>query len=798
MENANKMRIICDPFKKEIEYQWYDSNIRDYTEFDPQNSKLTSEEYVNTTIQCRAHEIVEIIDKECNVGNVGLDIMFIGTKDDYTDFCSVIKTYDSDSNIKCIQDQYYYSSATEVMPKIKSKFEEICNTLNEYTEEEISKLISKYNDAVRPSISLCIMGLYSAGKSTFINSIIGEEVLPSASDPTTAKVYKITCGDNYKIKFLFNGKEECVLSFKGSSYKPNSTCNKEVIKELQKIVDGESAHDEIVHMNQALDIINKYSNEKDNISDIIEVEIPFRNTSLPVKEFDFVIYDTPGSNSDNNVKHFEVLKDALDEQTNALPIFLTTPDTMDAKDNNELLELIEDTGTALDTTNSIIVVNKSDEKGSAELAKKKENGKDLKITKWKPTGVFFVSSVIGIASKKNNPDAEGEWLDEDMYELYDEKKSRYVKDKRKLFEYNIVDKSKKDENVQYKDGALSTHLYKNSGLEAVEREIVEYARKYARYNKCQQASAYLQKAISLCVENVQETEKALNMALNDATKHFDNKKKNLCDQLEEKKKNCEKYNAEFQKTMEATLTEFTKGHHLVEDDADSKKMLREELNAKWTSLKEVEKKEKQKKDNGWALDQIQQYVDDKYNNLLRNFADYMNYRIDRFWKDKSDNFKLECKNVVHDSEYLTVEQKSILESIVFSKNNMEIAHMAFNLRNIGVIRHKRFLFWKLEREKFDTNACCSQLIKNFHNAVRKKSEFFVVTNTVNFQRWAESLKNRLIGELCKFNSDLSDIEKNISQLHDEIDNKKACEKFLTESKEYIDMLLDVQGGEFVG
>ena len=31
---ASKMRIISNPFKKEIEYQWFDSNIEDYVEFD--------------------------------------------------------------------------------------------------------------------------------------------------------------------------------------------------------------------------------------------------------------------------------------------------------------------------------------------------------------------------------------------------------------------------------------------------------------------------------------------------------------------------------------------------------------------------------------------------------------------------------------------------------------------------------------------------------------------------------------------------------------------------------------------
>ena len=98
MSNENKMRIICDPFKKEIKYEWYDYGIEDYVEFDSENSKLASDELVNATIQNRAYEIVDIINSECNVGNVGLEIVFIGTDGDYKDFCRVIDTYYRECN----------------------------------------------------------------------------------------------------------------------------------------------------------------------------------------------------------------------------------------------------------------------------------------------------------------------------------------------------------------------------------------------------------------------------------------------------------------------------------------------------------------------------------------------------------------------------------------------------------------------------------------------------------------------------------------------------------------------------
>jgi GTPase SAR1 family protein len=793
MSNASRMRIICDPFKKEIEYQWYDFNIEDYVELDPENSKLASEEFINATIQNRAYEIVGIINRECNVGNVGLEIIFIGTQDDYDDFCKVIDTYYGNANIICTRDEHYFNSATEVMPQIKEKFSGIKSTLEEYTEDEIAKLIYKYNDAVKPSISLCIMGLYSAGKSAFINSIIGEEILPSDSDPTTAKVCKIYCDSVYQIKFWFDNKE-CVLTFKGKKYKPNCNFDKEIIKNLQSIVDNGEQHDEIHHMNGALNIINNYKNDRHEISDIIEIRVPYKRTSLPVDEFDFIIYDTPGSNSKNNVRHFEVLRDSLDEQTNALPIFMTTPDTMDAEDNDKILKLIEETGTALDTTNAIVVVNKADEKGPKALKEKREKCKELSITKWMSTRIFFVSSVIGIASKKNNPDVDEEWFDEDMYELYDEKKSKYSSDERRLFEFNIVDKSKTDEIMDYVDDKLSTHLYKNCGLESVEHEIEEYARKYALYNKCQQASSYLQSAIDICVENVQENECKLDIALGEAKGHFDEKKAELCRKLDNKKNDITAYNTEFQKEMERDFSAYTKEKNLLEDDSDSSRVLQTELLDAWKKYREEEKKDKEKKE-GWALSKIQMYASDKYNDLIKDFSEIANKHIVSFWDEKSKLFKNECQRIVHDSSALTDEQKKILESIVLSKDNMAMYRLDFNLRKIGAIRHKRFLFWRLQSEKFDNRLCREQLVMKFNNEVRKRITASVNTNEKNFRKWADSLISMLIEELCKFNSDLNSFGQKIDELKKSIDAKKDCELMLVGSKDFIDGLFVIQGGD---
>ena len=789
MSNENKMRIICDPFKKEIKYEWYDYGIEDYVEFDSENSKLASDELVNATIQNRAYEIVDIINSECNVGNVGLEIVFIGTDGDYKDFCRVIDTYYRECNIRCIRGSHYYKSAIEVMPEIKKRFADVETVLAEYMENDIAQLIYKYNDTVRPSISLCIIGLYSAGKSAFINSIVGAEILPSDSDPTTAKVCKIIYSKDYKIKFGFDGKK-CILTFKNDKCKFNSDFDKDSIRSLQKIISLQKQHDEVRYMNVVLSIINNYKNDKHQISDMVEIEIPFIKTSFPVKEFDFVMYDTPGSNSKNNKKHFEVLRDSLDGQTNALPIFLTTPDTMDAEDNDKILKLIENIGTSLDTTNAITVVNKADEKGPKTLREKRDKVRELSITKWKSTQIFFMSSVIGIASKKNNPDDLEQWLDEDMQEIYDEKKDKYAKDDRKLFDFNIVDRSKVDGIGTYRDGTQIAHLYKNCGLESVEKEIVEYAQRYALYNKCSQASLYLQKAIDMCVDNIQEAEQQLNLVRDEAKEHFDIKKKELCDKLANKKEDIVVYNTAFQKEMEKELKTYTKKHNI---DTENSYKFEAELLEMWQQFEKIRKRKGREKK--WSIEKIKEYVEDKYTDLVKYFSEKVNEKIMSFWNEKSKLFKSDCIEIVHDSDALTNEQKEMLESIVMLKNNMDTHGMKINLREMNAIRRKKFLFWELKSEKFDATTCRVQFVGKFYNSVGEKIIPIVSENEKNFKKWTDELINKLEEEMCKFNSDLSNSEKKIVKLNKEINIKKECVDMLEKNKQYIEELLDIQGGE---
>ena len=66
------------------------------------------------------------------------------------------------------------------MPEIQKVFINLAQVFKEYSTEEINQIIAKFLDATKTEIPICVVGMYSTGKSAFINSLIGEEVLPRA------------------------------------------------------------------------------------------------------------------------------------------------------------------------------------------------------------------------------------------------------------------------------------------------------------------------------------------------------------------------------------------------------------------------------------------------------------------------------------------------------------------------------------------------------------------------------------------------------------------------------------------
>ena len=385
-------------------------------------------------------------------------------------------------------------------------------------------------------VNLCLVGTYSSGKSTFINALIGKRILPESINSETAKMFRIKNAkepavsfvikkgesdqsiianivwDAEKKRFAFHAEGECEIT----QEKINSEVNSAIMFRLQQ-------HEQLYQVLKKLnDIPNSGNDENEEYIDgIIEVSFP-----IPLDEnINFTFYDTPGTDSNSN-EHLLVLQKALAQQTNSILIVLYEPTKMEGTGNSILYNLInssnrENEATTIDLTRSLHVINQADTKSltDLQLLKKKkvevtlketdkiynEEAQQIDLSKER---LFFVSSKAAYIAKAigNNVDTEDErrWLanhkneinndpvddpfrvdndikadvDTGMYFKLD-KLARSDNETKALIK-DCFEELKKCNNPE--DSSLYPilqRIYVNSGMYAIEKEIIQYGRKYA-------------------------------------------------------------------------------------------------------------------------------------------------------------------------------------------------------------------------------------------------------------------------------------------------------------------------------
>ncbi len=768
------VKITCDPYTNKIEYKFLNTENDEWNEVDA-GSNLRKDKFTNTSLQKIAYDAVKELKENYNTGTEGLNIVFEGTNEDYEQLKDIINSYFGNDEIELTRGKCYFLSAREAKEKIENIFRRIRKELDSCPNEEVKKLIDKYTETVRPTVPICVMGLYSAGKSAFINALLGMELLPSASDPTTAKTYKISLGNKNEIRFKWL-KSDCnwipiSLVFDGKTYCISPSEKIEIVGELAKVKEFHTIEE---RMYNAIKIINEYDvnkskdkpkgQEKFYISDLIEITLNKKDSGygeLYSDNYNFVLYDTPGSNSASNKEHTEVLKKAMEDQTNGLPIYITTPDSMDNKDNMKLIEILENLGGALDKDNLMIVVNKADEKSKETLSKKKNNYSTLCISELNPAGTYFVSSPIGIGCKKllseNTVSESGQtvpnFIDDDYYTVFADKISKFKnKAPEKLFlqlyTYNIVPRKQYDD---YSSLSMDEEYfaYRNSGLHAIESAIVDFSDKYSLYNKCKNASDYLSKAIELLNESLNDIEKEKKGLSEELKSKMDDKQKAILDEL---KKVCKEMESNFMNDYNKGLREYTN------------KMFKNVDNNIQNELENIRK-------DGWKRENLLQgearwvATTRKINELLENYVKRFCENIEKDTKDLLDNCEKRIKekliSIIVDSKYLTEEQRRILNEKIQNLNfNYGTAASQINWREI----YTGFLW------SFNKKDAKKKFIDKYNKEIDLISFKIIDQVCKKVDGFITNVEENFIDLVQKYNPDISDLKDKWKKCNDEILN----------------------------
>lgn len=506
----SKIKIKSDPYKRTVDFYSYNeySNSWEDIKQNNVNSRLRENNDEKNFFPFRMGEIMETIVSEYYAAPGRMDLIFEGTTDEYEELENICCEDWVCDKVNLSRSDMELANARDILESTKETFDIVEPIIKNIVKDEnpdLIKNLNKVSDALNAIIPICIFGNYSAGKSTFINALIGYEILPSGGDPVTAKIFEIKrseYNDRAKIVFDYCG-EEYELVFKGYDLEINKgDKEKSVIKEIIATKEELGEVELFRAVNKTIETLNSYEKRdrsKTLIGNVIHVEVPFSECGkLGNSHNEFVIFDTPGSNSKTNMDHNKVLQESLEGFSNGIPIWVSGYDSIDSVDNAQLCDDLYKID-ALDKRFTMIVINKADSvelpKNGFEASKITEIREYESVDKMYSSGIFFVSSIMGLASK--NPDGI---VSEYILDVFDEKEKKYsdpnTRSYKKLYEYNIMPSQMKKNAINYSK-ECPNRIYANSGLYCVEMEMEQFASHHAAYNKCQMVYMFLQSIIDV-------------------------------------------------------------------------------------------------------------------------------------------------------------------------------------------------------------------------------------------------------------------------------------------------------------
>lgn len=532
------VKIVSNPYVRQMSFEVFDAQARSWLPINGR-SKLLSDEIARGFLPFKAGQIVETICRELGSSDP-INLIFEGCDDEYLELRQVCESDAFRTQVELQRSPLWLENARDILPQVVDVFK----TLRPFFEQNvtdrgrIAEDLRKFSEASDDAIPICVLGNYSAGKSTFINALIGCELLPSGDAPITARVFQIRSSrqpDRASISFALAG-QRVSLRFDASGLRPLSMWGDlPLVARLKQELSGDNAG-LVESMNHALELINSAERFgfKEPVSDLVEIEVPFKGEGALAGSSEFVIFDTPGSNSATNADHQRILKDAMEGFSNGLPVYVCEYTSLDSTDNQKLYDDIKQIE-ALDERFTLIVVNKAD---SASLPRDGFSPRDRQqiLSEAIPRsmyaqGIYFVSSIMGLGSKTG-----GEFENEFYAEKYEDQERKYTDPEarfyKQLYLYNIMPEQIKQRVVE-RAARFSNLMLANSGLLSIEDAMGMFAARYSSYNKCHQSEALLNRLIDVTSEEVEAAKQKRELDKSRREMSLERDKRELVESLDE-------------------------------------------------------------------------------------------------------------------------------------------------------------------------------------------------------------------------------------------------------------------------
>jgi len=499
---ATKLRMYYNPYLCTLKLAIINANGLE-EEIDGSVKDDIEDRYSNRfCLEDDGEQLLQVLTKSYRGSKLVLE--FVGTAENYLSFS---KLCSKAPNVQLVQsDKQRILSCSEINEKIISKVRQLKSLGYDIDSHgEIDRIL----DATIPVV---VVGNMSAGKSTFLNALIGEELLPSGQDATTGVICELHHSKNEVSVSYSTGNQKVVIDCVSFD---NSSNLDFVPRELQSIL--RETQKPIERVRRVIDFYN--FKDKDNGVDrtvsvdekLMSICCPFFNADIPEQ---IVFYDTPGGDSDSNIDDAETLEKALKDQTKGFLIFVCA-ERKDLDKSQKLIDTIQKaTGNKLDLAHTIVVCNQTEEEPECKVSTSTEK-------EW-ASRIVYVSSAVALGARKPTGDATG-WKEEKLSKVFKKNRAAFSDPDDDCYTslpqyctlpYSRIDgiKGKHEELTSAlrvatdEAKAKSLLMQFNSGIDTVEQEIIYVANELFPYNQCERARRVFQELLEAYKETISQKE----------------------------------------------------------------------------------------------------------------------------------------------------------------------------------------------------------------------------------------------------------------------------------------------------
>lgn len=839
-----KIKIVSNPYNRSISYFIYKETADTWENIKQEsiNSRLRESDEEKLFLPFQVKEIVDTIIAEYYVGTEKVELIFEGTADEYEEVENICNEDEMKDKVYLTRSTQVLENARDILDHTKEIFDTVHPIIKNIVKDDatITKGLAKVSDALKDIIPICIFGNYSAGKSTFINALIGYEILPSGGDPVTSKIYEIKrSGQNDRAKISFSYcDEEFELLFN------NKECrviigdkDKDLIREIFSGIAKVEETCLFMMVNTTIDILNSFEKRDKTItliSNVIRIEVPFsENGKLGQSHNEFVIFDTPGSNSNTNMDHEKVLTDSLEGFSNGIPVWVSGYDSIDSVDNAHLCDKLYQIE-ALDKRFTMIVVNKAD---SVELPKNGLDSDEISdimeyesVEKMYSSGIYFVSSVMGLGAK--NPEGI---ISEYLLDVFDEKERKFsdplARSYKKLYEYNIMPEQMKRKALEY-SLACENLIYANSGMYCVEMEIEQFASRHAAYNKCQMVYLFLKSIIDETGKRITEKTDILEKSKKKWEQDLDEKKYDLVESIrkdtQDSIRRYDKDSKEFiqtyvkeslvygyapekleakdqeiaaQKEQDVNFVSYerdfegaknSRWKNFVENSqnlfkgnfAESVKNLATE----WASDSKALQQKKESMDSTRrdvdkvTSDRLLKIVVQEFRKNIIEAQDKLGEMAKKYWQEKAQEYRDEMVRLITGSDALSEKQRTKLSVVILSYPTFQYDDDADKVFIKAKFLRGNVLGLRLgASERLDTRRLALSYNLRIKRNIKEMSDLINTSCFTSFKAWQENLQAVIEENITIYNPELREITEFIREESERILELKTNQQTISNS-----------------